>query len=440
MKFSTALTSLLLIPLLTGEVLGAATLSDRARGGKNKGGNKGAGAAQNSTATAAANSTAAAGAAAANNTAAAGAAAANNTAAAGAGAAAANSTAAANTTVLANNGAGNNNNNNGNPQTSTTLNPGVICQGFAQNGQQTPVAGQVASLTSTNNFINFCLTVNKPLTNGQQVKGGSCNPAPMGVIAASTNMPSSKFVSPVNGQNFQPNTAFNIQMAVNNLQTGNFVNAQANYYSAPQQVNAQGNIIGHTHFTVQAIPSFTSTTPLDSSVFAFFKGVNGAAQNGVVSEAVTAGLPAGTYRVCSINTDANHTPCLVAVAQHGSLDDCVYFSVGGNNNNVFAGNGAAGNAAGAAGNATGAAGAAGNAAGAAGAAAGAAGAANNATGAAGAANNATGAAGAAGNATSSAAAASTAAAGKGGKGAGAKGNGGRKAGGRRVQSRLGRDY
>jgi hypothetical protein len=27
-----------------------------------------------------------------------------------------------------------------------------------------------------------------------------------------------------------------------------------------------------------------------------------------------------------MNTDANHTPCLVAVAQHGSLDDCVYVS------------------------------------------------------------------------------------------------------------------
>jgi hypothetical protein len=139
-------------------------------------------------------------------------------------------------------------------------------------------------------------------------------------------MPSSKFVSPVNGQNLQPNTAFDIKMAVNNLVTGNFVNAQENYYSAPQQVNAQGNIVGHTHFTVQAVPSFTSTTPLDPNVFAFFKGVNGAAQGGVVTESVANGLPAGSYRVCSINTDANHTPCLVAVAQHGSLDDCVYVS------------------------------------------------------------------------------------------------------------------
>jgi len=190
-----------------------------------------------------------------------------------------------------------------------------------------PVAGQVASLTSTNNFINFCLTVpNLPITNGQQVKAGSCNPAPMGIIAANTNMPASKFVQPVNGQDFPANAAFTISMAVNHLETGNFVNAASNYYAAPQQVNTAGDIIGHTHFTVQTIDSFTSTTVLDSSKFAFFKGVNGAAVNGVVSEPVANGLPAGNYRLCSINTDANHAPTLVAVAQHGSLDDCVYVS------------------------------------------------------------------------------------------------------------------
>ena len=372
------------------------------------------------------------------------------------------------------------------------LNPNVIAKGFANNGQDVQEAGQVASLTSTNNFINFCLTVNKPLTNGQQIKGGSCNPAPMGVIAATTNMPSSKFVSPVNGQNIAANTAFNIQMAVNHLETGNFVNANENYYSAPQQVNQAGDIVGHTHFTVQAIPSFTSTAPLDPNVFAFFKGVNTAAQGGVVSEAVTAGLPAGSYRVCSINTDANHMPCLVAVAQHGSLDDCVYvssdnsiyfnfisfilqFSVGGaagnnpfaagaanataNNAGAGAANATAAGAAGAAaGNATAGAGAAAGAAGAAGkgAAAGAAGAAAGAAGkgaaagaagkgaAAGAAGAAAGAAGkgaAAGAAGKGAAAGAGAAAGK-GAAAGAAGKGaaaGKKAGGRR-ESRLGRDY
>ena len=207
------------------------------------------------------------------------------------------------------------------------LDPSVIAKGFESNGQQVPTAGQVASLTSSNNFINFCaLTPNVPITNGQQIKTGSCNPAPMGIIAATTNMPSAKFVVPVNGQNFAANTAFNVQLAINHLETGNFVNADTNYYSAPQQVNQAGDIIGHSHLTIQNVGSFTSTTPQDPNVFAFFKGLNTAAVNGVITQAVTAGLPAGTYRICSINTDANHTPCLVAVAQHGMLDDCVYVS------------------------------------------------------------------------------------------------------------------
>ena len=52
------------------------------------------------------------------------------------------------------------------------LDPAVIAPGFANDGQDQPVAGQVASLTSTNNFINFCLTVNAPITNGQQITTG----------------------------------------------------------------------------------------------------------------------------------------------------------------------------------------------------------------------------------------------------------------------------
>jgi hypothetical protein len=427
MKFSTALTSLILIiPLFTTEAFGAAAFGGKGQGGRGAGKGAGAGAgkgagaagagagqgaAQNATAAAAANSTAAA----------------NTTAA---------NTTAANTTAANNAGAGAVNN--GNPQTSTTLDPAVIAQGFAQNGQGNgAVAGQVASLTSTNNFINFCLTVpGKPLTNGQQIKTGSCNPAPMGVIAATTNMPSSKFVTPVNGQDIAANTAFDITMAVSHLQTGNFVNAASNYYSAPQQVNGAGDIVGHTHFTVSSVQSFTSTAPQDPNTFAFFKGVNAAAVNGQVTESVTAGLPAGVYRLCSINTDANHTPCLVAVAQHGTLDDCVYFSVGGSGNNPFA----AGNAA--AGNATAAAGSA-------------AGAAVNATAGAGAAVNATAGAGAAVNATAAAGAgkgaAAKGAAGKGaagagaGKGAAGAGKGANKPrfGGRSMRlsgSRLGRDY
>ncbi|KAM5531094.1 hypothetical protein V8D89_015259 [Ganoderma adspersum] len=216
----------------------------------------------------------------------------------------------------------------GDPQTSTTLLSSVIATGFAQNGQAQAEAGQVPSLTSTNNFINFCATTNKAITNGQQIKEGSCNPAPMGEIASFNNMPSSKFLSPTNNAKVAANKDFTIQMAIKNLETGSFVNPNTNYFAAPQQVNAQGNIKGHSHVVVEKIDAIDSTTVTDPTKFAFFKGLNAAADaQGTLSVAVTGGLPAGVYRLASINTAANHQPALVAVAQHGALDDMVYFTV-----------------------------------------------------------------------------------------------------------------
>jgi len=238
---------------------------------------------------------------------------------------------------------------NGDPQKSLTLDPAVISTGFENDGQDVPTAGQVASLTSSNNFINFCLTTKLPLTNGKQVTTGSCNTAPMGIIAASTNMPSSKFTNPKNGDTIPANQAFTITMAVSNFQTGAFVNAQENYFSAPQQVNGQGQIIGHSHVVVEQLSALDQTTTTDPTKFAFFKGLNSAAVGGVLSADVTSGLPAGVYKVSSINTAANHQPCLVAIAQHGSLDDAVYFTVA--DGGAATGGGAAGNATAAAGGA-----------------------------------------------------------------------------------------
>ncbi|KAI0655242.1 hypothetical protein C8Q70DRAFT_1057609 [Cubamyces menziesii] len=213
-------------------------------------------------------------------------------------------------------------------QSSLTLLQSVIATGFENDGQDQPLAGQVPSLTSSNNFINFCATVpNLPITNGLQIKTGSCNPAPMGVIAATTNMPSSKFQFPKNGGKIPANQNFTIKMAIQHLETGHFTNASNNYFAAPQVVNAQGDIQGHSHVVIDPLPSLDSTTPTDPTAFVFFKGLNDVAQNGVLSVEVGGGLPKGAYRLASINSAANHQPALVAVAQHGSLDDMVYFTV-----------------------------------------------------------------------------------------------------------------
>lgn len=153
-----------------------------------------------------------------------------------------------------------------------TLDPSVIGPNLAQNGLGAgSEVGQVASLTSTNNFINSC--VGKTITNGLQVQGGSCNPVPMGDIPNKANQPSAKFLFPTNLANVGVNQPFTVKMAIQGMQTGFFVNANTNYFAAPQQLNAQGQIIGHSHFVIQALPSVTSTSPLDPTVFAFFQCV-----------------------------------------------------------------------------------------------------------------------------------------------------------------------
>ena len=159
------------------------------------------------------------------------------------------------------------------------------------------------------------------ITNGLQIKEGSCNPAPMGVIASTANMPSSKFVNPKNGDKVAANTNFTIQMAIQNLNTGFFTNPDETFFAAPQTVDSSGDITGHSHIVIEKLTALDQTTPTDPSTFAFFQGLNSPAQNGVLTATVGGGLPEGSYRIASINSAANHQPALVAVAQRGALDD-----------------------------------------------------------------------------------------------------------------------
>ena len=73
--------------------------------------------------------------------------------------------------------------------------------------------------------------------------------------------------------------------------------------------------------------SLDSTEPLDARVFAFFKGLNGVANNGVLSADLTNGLPAGVYRISSINSAGNHQEVLGPVAQRGSFNDVIYVRI-----------------------------------------------------------------------------------------------------------------
>jgi transcription initiation factor TFIID subunit 15 len=213
-------------------------------------------------------------------------------------------------------GNGNNGGNNGGNSNALQLNPNAVQTGSQQNGLQASgvEAGEAASATDPANFINFC--AGKTLTNGLQVKTGSCNGIVMGNIPSQDKMVSTIITFPSPGQDLEENQTFNLSANIINLQAGAFTNAQATYYAAPQDLNSQGEVIGHLHFTVQAMTSLSPTAALDPKTFAFFKGVNDAGDGkGNLQAVVTGGLPAGIYRVCTMSSAANHQSVLMPVAQ-----------------------------------------------------------------------------------------------------------------------------
>lgn len=162
----------------------------------------------------------------------------------------------------------------------------------------------------------------------------------MGKIPAKSNMVSSIILSPSPGQVINAGEDFDIEVQTRGLAAGAFTNAAATYYSAPQDLNGQGSIIGHCHVTVQDLGgSFTPNQALDPEKFAFFKGINDEGNGqGLLKATVTGGLQPGFYRVCTMNSAANHQPVLMPVAQRGAQDDCQKFQVVAGNGGNGGGN------------------------------------------------------------------------------------------------------
>jgi hypothetical protein len=136
--------------------------------------------------------------------------------------------------------------------------------------------------------------------------------------------------SPKNLDTIASGETFNIVLQTKGIQLGTFTNAQKTYFANPQKLNAQGQIIGHTHIVMETIDSLTTTKVTDPTKFFFFKGVNDAQDaQGNVQVPVAGGVKPGVYRMCTIVSSATHQPAIVPIAQHGSLDDCIYVCLPG---------------------------------------------------------------------------------------------------------------
>jgi len=173
---------------------------------------------------------------------------------------------------------------------------------------------------------DVCKISGKALGNGTQNRDGSCVETFMGEIPDVKHMVSTVLLFPKNNDVIMEKEPFTIRSKTINLRTGFFDDPATQYYIFPQTLDDNGDVQGHSHVVIQKIEN--PNEPLDPRIFAFFKGLNDPADgNGELTTLVEKGLPAGDYRLCTIVSSFAHQPTLMPVAQRGSQDDCVRFTV-----------------------------------------------------------------------------------------------------------------
>ncbi|PKK66469.1 hypothetical protein RhiirC2_627714, partial [Rhizophagus irregularis] len=167
---------------------------------------------------------------------------------------------------------------------------------------------------------NICKNSKLDKGDGTQNPDGYCVETVMGEIPSVDNMISTLIIKPADGSTIEAKKKFRIDTITDNLISGFFSDPVKEYYVKPQQLK-NGKILGHSHIIVQKLDD-NRRKPLNPKVFAFFKGLDQPAKNGILGVDVNDGLPAGDYRICTIVSSFTHQPVIMPIAQRGAQDDC----------------------------------------------------------------------------------------------------------------------
>ncbi|CAG8444418.1 3759_t:CDS:1, partial [Diversispora eburnea] len=161
---------------------------------------------------------------------------------------------------------------------------------------------------------------------GTQNSSGSCSSQILGDLPPKSKMVSVIIVNPENGASIAADEKFKIRIEVSNLETGFFADPGTDFTDVSQTTTDDGIIKGHVHVTIQELNGNVIPNP---SEFKFFKGMDDAADDKGGLETEVSGLPSGFYRLCTLAASEGHQPVVMPIVQRGSQDDCIRFSVTG---------------------------------------------------------------------------------------------------------------
>jgi len=205
----------------------------------------------------------------------------------------------------------------------------ILALAFAVNANNTNKFAKFTAVSDSgppNGRVCDGASVLTPADGTQQRNIETCSKTELGEIPLASKMPSTLILFPENASKLPANKSFTIKIKSINLHTGNFDNATSQYLLFSQQLDNNGLILGHIFVTIQQLDSIGTDSSLNAEVFAFFKGLNIAAgANGILTQDVSDGLPAGSYRLCTMASSFALQPVVMPVAQRGAQDDCIRF-------------------------------------------------------------------------------------------------------------------
>ncbi|KAF8647745.1 hypothetical protein AX16_006580 [Volvariella volvacea WC 439] len=211
----------------------------------------------------------------------------------------------------------------------TVLHPAIRISEFGRDNN-VPNPGQVASLSSLNNFINYCAVVQDYPLIGEAANAddGLCTPAPMGIIPSPDKMPAVRISSPRNNATIPANQPIGVEMAYRNFYYWHTVPPKK-AFSAPQYTRFYSDeaFAGHPHLVVEELTSFNQDTPTDPQKATLFMEF----YSGTIA-LIDGGLPPGLYRLTVSVVAANHQPVVLPLVRHGGIGDAIYITVSSDSN------------------------------------------------------------------------------------------------------------
>lgn len=172
-----------------------------------------------------------------------------------------------------------------------------------------------------------CESSELELHDGEQ-EGQRCAPTVLGELPDPEDIPAVLITSPPDGATLRAGEDFQVVVAVRDLATGRFADPDTQYYTRPQELDAEGRVIGHAHVAVQRLDA-QDPEDVDAPAatdFEFFQGLEEEAEDGRLVATVP-GLDAGVYRVLVNAASEHHAPTLSPVAQHTFAVDGIRIQV-----------------------------------------------------------------------------------------------------------------